>query len=151
MNKWIYHVKSYAQKHKIPYKKALKEALPSYMNIKSGGMLNNDGTIEKKGVNVPKRRNTFFTEEQTKQINDDKVNREILEFIVASQLSILDLKRISGLFGGLNAELDELIKENIKLQSTISRDNLRFSLTEQSLFTRNANRIKEIVRSLMNK
>ena len=151
MNKWINHVKAYAQKHKISYKEALKEALPSYINIKSGGMINNNGTIEKKGVNVPKRRKIFLSEEQTNQINDDKVKREILEFITASQISILDLERIRVLFGGLNAELDELINENVKMQSTISRDNLRFSSTEQSRFTHNANRIKEIVRSLIKK
>ena len=32
---WILHVKSYAQKHSIPYKQALKEASPSYKAMKS--------------------------------------------------------------------------------------------------------------------
>jgi hypothetical protein len=32
---WILHVKSYAQKHSIPYKQALKEASPSYKSMKA--------------------------------------------------------------------------------------------------------------------
>jgi len=32
---WILHVKSYAQKHSIPYKQALKEASPSYRAMKA--------------------------------------------------------------------------------------------------------------------
>ena len=32
---WILHVKSYAQKHNIPYKQALKEASPSYKAMKA--------------------------------------------------------------------------------------------------------------------
>jgi hypothetical protein len=32
---WIIHVKSYAQKHSIPYKQALKEASPSYKAMKA--------------------------------------------------------------------------------------------------------------------
>ena len=32
---WILHVKSYAQKHSIPYKQALKEASPSYKAMKA--------------------------------------------------------------------------------------------------------------------
>ena len=31
---WILHVKSYAQKHSIPYKQALKDASPSYKAMK---------------------------------------------------------------------------------------------------------------------
>jgi hypothetical protein len=32
---WILHVKSYAQKHSIPYKQALKDASPSYKAMKA--------------------------------------------------------------------------------------------------------------------
>ncbi len=68
---WIDHVKEYAEKNKISYKQALKDASPSYKPLEEMIKNKNDQKIEEPKTETP------LEKEKPKRKNNKKVVKNI--------------------------------------------------------------------------